>query len=43
VSDNSESTIIQHLKRVFPRPQVLLLPGKKKSSKEQVDLRDMFK
>jgi hypothetical protein len=44
MSDNSESRVIQHLKRVVPRPEVLLFTrGKKTSSKEHTDLRNMFK
>jgi hypothetical protein len=44
MSDNSESWTIQHFKRVVPRPEVLLFTReeKKTTSKEHVDLRDMF-
>jgi hypothetical protein len=40
MSHNSEILIIQHLRRIVPRPEVLLFIRKKV---KQTDLRDMFK
>ena len=43
MSDNSEILIIQHLRRVVPRPEFLLFANKRASSVKQADLRDMLK
>jgi hypothetical protein len=43
VSNNLEILIIQHLRKVVPRWEVLLFTTKKFSSMQQEDLRDMFR
>ena len=43
LSDNSKILIIQYMRRVVPRMQVLLFTRKKASSIKQADLRNMFR
>jgi hypothetical protein len=43
MSDNLEILIIQNLRSLIPRPEVLLFYQKRSSSMKQAHLRDMFK